>query len=231
MHYKIINQLISHIKKEQFEIDDNIPFSYLIVLLFQKIIAFCYGKIKLKTSKMVFVHPSVVIKCSNKIHLSGSVNIERGCFIDALSRDGLWLGSNVSFGFNTFLKISGSYKHLGNKIVIGNNVGLGSHGYFGCGVGYLEIGDDCIFGNYVSIHPENHNFNNLDIPIRLQGVVSFGGVKIGKNCWIGAKVTILDNTDIGDGCVVAAGAVVKGKFPANCIIGGVPAKILKYRTK
>lgn len=59
--------------------------------------------------------------------------------------------------------------------MIGNNVGLGSHGYFGCGVGYLEIGDDCIFGNYVSIHPENHNFNNLDIPIRLQGVVSLGG--------------------------------------------------------
>ena len=59
---------------------------------------------------------------------------------------------------------------------------------------------------------------------------SKGGVKIGCNCWIGAKVTILDGTEIGNGCVVAAGAVVTGKFPDNVIIGGIPAKILKYRS-
>jgi len=53
--------------------------------------------------------------------------------------------------------------------------------------------------------------------------------KVGRNCWIGAKATFLDGAEIGDGCVVAAGALVRGKFPNNCIIGGVPAKILKMR--
>ena len=56
-------------------------------------------------------------------------------------------------------------------------------------------------------------------------------ITIGNNCWIGAKVTILDGTKIGNGCIVAAGAVVKGIFPDNVIIGGVPAKILKYRNE
>lgn len=80
----------------------------------------------------------------------------------------------------------------------------------------------------MSIHPENHNYKGLQL-IRLQGVSSSGGVKIGNNCWIGAKATILDGTRIGNGCIVAAGAVVRGSFPDNVIIGGVPAKIIKQR--
>lgn len=91
----------------------------------------------------------------------------------------------------------------------------------------FEIGDDTIFGNYVSIYPENHNYKDKNIPIRLQGVNSRGVVRIGNNCWIGAKVTILDGTVIGDNCIVAAGAVVNGKFPDNVMIGGILAKIIK----
>ena len=64
--------------------------------------------------------------------------------------------------------------------------------------------------------------------IRLQGVKRTG-IKIGKNCWIGAKVTILDGVTIGDGCIVAAGAVVNSSFPDNSVIGGVPARLLKQR--
>ena len=124
--------------------------------------------------------------------------------------------------------MTGSLKQVATGVKIGNNVGLGTHGFYGCGVGSLVIGDDCIFGNYVSIHPENHNYKSVE-PIRLQGVSSHGGVKIGNNCWIGTKATILDGTVIGNGCIVAAGAVVKGVFPDNVIIGGVPAKIIKQR--
>lgn len=62
--------------------------------------------------------------------------------------------------------------------------------------------------------------------IREQGVNS-KGITIGNNVWVGAKVTFLDGAFLGNNCVVAAGAVVKGVFPDNVIIGGVPAKILK----
>lgn len=50
---------------------------------------------------------------------------------------------------------------------------------------------------------------------------------IGKNVWIGNNVTILKNSEVGDNTIIAAGAVVSGKFPANVIIGGVPAKTIK----
>ena len=55
------------------------------------------------------------------------------------------------------------------------------------------------------------------------------GVEIGKDCWIGANVCILDGVKIGDKCIVAAGAVVNKDVPSNSIVGGVPAKIIKMR--
>ena len=91
------------------------------------------------------------------------------------------------------------------------------------------MGSDVIVGNFVSMHSQNHNFDDLNVPIRLQGVNS-NGIFIGNNIWIGAKATILDGTKIGDGSIIAAGAVVKGEFPQNSIIAGVPAKVIKIRT-
>lgn len=127
----------------------------------------------------------------------------------------------------TTIRLTGSLNQIANYMKISNNVGLGTHGYYGCGVGYLEIGYNCIFGNYVSIHPENHNFSDHDVPIRLQGA-NGKGVIIGKNCWIGTKAIILDGTKIGNNCIVTAGAVVAGgEYPVNSIIGGVPAKVIK----
>lgn len=84
-------------------------------------------------------------------------------------------------------------------------------------------------GNYCSFHSENHNIEDTSIPMCLQGV-NRKGIKIGNDCWIGAKATILDGVTIGDGCVVAAGALVtKGTYPPNSIIGGVPARVIKKR--
>src|SRR5690606_14434603 len=102
---------------------------------------------------------------------------------------------------------------------------VGDFTHFGA-PGGIEIGNDVIMGSYVSFHSENHNFSDTTMLIREQGVTS-KGIKIGNNVWVGAKVTFLDGCVIGNHCVVAAGAVVNGIFPDNCVIGGVPAKIIK----
>ncbi|MFT6338188.1 MAG: acetyltransferase-like isoleucine patch superfamily enzyme, partial [Halioglobus sp.] len=99
--------------------------------------------------------------------------------------------------------------------------------YLGGG-GTLEIGNDCIVGQYFSCHPENHNYSIIEVPIRMQGV-THQGIKIGNNCWIGSKATVLDGVEIGAGCIIAAGAVVTKSFPSNSIIAGVPAKMIKRR--
>lgn len=225
----MIDRLLSRIKGEQYELDPRIPTSYLLGYFGKKILFLLYGMIRLHTFKRVFIHPSSKILCSGKLKTKGNLNIDAGCYIDALSEIGFICGRNVNLGRNTTVMLSGSLHKIGKGAILGDNIALGTHGFYGSGMGMLQIGSDVIFGNYVSIHPENHNYHDTKIPIRHQGVSSLGGVKIGDNCWIGAKATLLDGTVIGNGCIVAAGAVVKGEFPDNVIIGGVPAKIIKYR--
>jgi len=225
---KILNKIISKIKKEEFELDKNLPISYLFFFLFRKFISFLRFIIKFKVFKLGFIGKRSTILAPHLIKFDKNLMIADDCYIDALSKEGIIFGSNVSIQKRTVIECSGSLKHLGKGLKVGNNVGIGSNSFLGC-AGGIEIGDDTIIGNFVSFHSENHNFDRSDIPIRLQGV-NHKGIKIGKNCWIGAKVTILDGTVLGDGCIVAAGAVLNGKvYPKNSIIGGVPAKVIKSR--
>ncbi|MGI1999988.1 acyltransferase [Shewanella frigidimarina] len=135
------------------------------------------------------------------------------------------MGGSSSIGSFSILKVSGTLTSIGNKIDIGKNVGIGDFAHIG-GAGGVVIGNDTIADAYLSLHPENHVFIDKQQLIREQGVTR-KGIIIGSNCWIGAKVTVLDGSQVGNGCVIAAGAVVNGIFPDNVVIGGVPAKILK----
>ncbi len=224
---KVINRFLAGIRGEEFVLDDNIPLRYMLSLFCRMTVSLIYGTLIFMSANMIFVHPSSRIKCRSKIKTGKGLRIDRNCFIDALSVEGIFFGNSCSIGKNTTIECSGSLKSIGKGLVVGNNVGMGTHGFFGC-AGGVEIGDNTILGNYVSLHSENHNFHSVDVPIRLQGVTR-QGIKIGKDCWLGAKVTVLDGAQIGDGCVVAAGAVVRGIIPPYSVVGGVPAKVIKSR--
>jgi acetyltransferase-like isoleucine patch superfamily enzyme len=161
------------------------------------------------------------------IKIGKFVKIGNNVYLGALGEEGLLIGNNVGIGDYSKIVVSTDFGNPGKFIKIGNNVGIGEFAYLG-GAGGLEIGNDCIIGQYLSCHPENHEYQDLNIPIRLQGV-SRKGIRIGDNCWIGSKVSILDGVVIGAGSIIAAGAVVNKSFPPNSIIGGVPAKLLKTR--
>ncbi len=225
---KMLSKIISIIKKEEFKLDESLSSVYLLNFFISKFFAYLRFIIIFKSFKIGFVGKRSRVLAPNIISYKKNLSISDDCHIDALSVNGILLGSNVSIQKRVVIECSGSLKFLGEGLTVGNNVGIGSHSFLGC-AGGIEIGDDTIIGNFVSFHSENHNFDRGDVPIRLQGV-NRKGIKIGKDCWIGAKVTILDGTILGDGCIVAAGAVLNGKsYPDNSVIGGVPGKILKNR--
>lgn len=114
---------------------------------------------------------------------------------------------------------------IGNDIKIGDNSGLGVN----CHIrGPLTIGNDVMMGPNVRIITHSHNFERTDIPMREQkGTIT--PVHIGDDVWIGANVIILPGVSIGKGVVIGAGSVVTKNFPDYVVIGGVPAKILKFR--
>jgi acetyltransferase-like isoleucine patch superfamily enzyme len=66
------------------------------------------------------------------------------------------------------------------------------------------------------------------MPIRLQGH-TLKGIDIGEDCWLGNGVTVLDGVNVGRGCVLAAHAVVTKDVPEYAVMGGVPARVLRFR--
>lgn len=113
------------------------------------------------------------------------------------------------------------YTDCGKNIRLGKNVFINS----GCRFqdqGGIIIGDGVLIGHNVVLATLNH-----DVDPQKRSDMFPAPIRIGNNVWIGAQVTVLPGITIGDGAIVAAGAVVSRDVPANVIVGGVPAKIIK----
>lgn len=203
--------------------DSRIPTSYIFGLCLRLGTGLIRGLLFYR--RKIVIGRNSKINCLKNLKLNGGlVRIGENCELDCLSLEGLIIGRGFKLGGSSKILCTGSIQTLGKGIRIGDFVGIGEFAFIG-GAGGVKIGDDCIIGQYFSVHPENHNFKRLDVKIRDQGTTRVG-INIGKNCWIGSKVTILDSTNIGDNCVIAAGSVVRGEFPKNCVIAGVPARVI-----
>ena len=223
-----LNFFIRKIKGESYQLDNRIPIIYLIRLVFSRVLMLLRGVFIFPGRKPIFIGVRTKVKCRSKIKFGKGTSVAHNCNLDGMSTNGIVFGNNVSVGRNTTIECSGSLKNIGKGLLVGDNVGLGTDCLYGC-AGGVEIGNNTIFGNYVSLHSENHNYSDLEKPIREQGV-NRQGITIGEDCWIGAKVTILDGVVIEKGCIVAAGSLLnKGVYSKNGIYGGVPAKLIKQR--
>lgn len=231
MSNRLINKVITKIKKEPYEIDEAITLGTMFGIIFERgmmVLRGIFRKLFFKKSKgILFIGKRVKIKNKKKISFNGSATIEDGCFIEALSKSGMKVGNNFSLGKNSIIECTGVIRELGEELIIGDNVGIAANAFIAMR-GKVEIGSNTIFGPNVSIHAENHNFSDIDKPIKLQGATR-KGVKIGEDCWIGSKAVILDGVTIGSHSIIAAGAVVTKDVPEYSIVGGVPAKVIKSR--
>ncbi len=174
-----------------------------------------------------FVGRRVQIWHGRYLHLGRSVTIEDDVRIDALSQDGVWLGDNVSIGKYAMIEATGILTRLGKGFRIGDNSNLGDYNYVGA-AGGVTIGENVLIGQRVSFHSENHIFAEPGKPIKSQGV-SQKGIVVQDDVWLGAGVVLLDGVTVGQGAVVAAGSVVTGDIPPYAVVGGVPAKVIRWR--
>ena len=106
--------------------------------------------------------------------------------------------------------------------------------YSGIGInakiyGTCHIGRYVMMGTDVTIITRNHRFDRTDIPMMEQGFEEERPVYIGNDVWIGDRVLILPGVHIGDGSIIAAGAVVTKDVPPYSIVAGVPARKIRDR--
>lgn len=135
---------------------------------------------------------------------------------------GVKIGKNLkTFSITTLENPTGI--SIGNNVWIGKNVAL-----YGCNG--IIIGDDVVIAKDVSLISGNHEYSNKTVKINKQGMqMNKPPIIIGNDVWIGEKAIILKTVNIGEGCVVGAGAVVTKDTPAFSVVAGNPAVIIKKR--
>lgn len=115
----------------------------------------------------------------------------------------------------------------GKYISIGDNSGIGVN----CDVNsYTTIGKNVMMGPEVKILTHKHIFDNFEVPIREQGYLT-DKVEICDDVWIGTRAIILPGVIVGRGVIIGAGAIVTKSIPDYAIVGGNPAKVIRYRNK
>lgn len=113
------------------------------------------------------------------------------------------------------------------RLCIGEGTVLNGECYINA-QGGVTIGRYCHVGKGLTIYSSNHNFRS-SVAIPYDDVDVLKPVKIGDCVWIGANVSILPGTFIGDGAIVAMGAVVRGEVAPCTIVGGNPARVIGSR--
>lgn len=153
-------------------------------------------------------------------------------FVFRFPRATISIGNQCTLNSNFWSNLLGLYQRTiiiargSGEIRIGNNVGISGATVYA--IDSIEIGDNCRIGANVKI--VDNDFHPIDAQARLiddREQIGHRPIRIGKDVFIGMNAIILKGTELGDGCVVGAGAVVSGKYPANCVIGGNPARVIK----
>jgi len=143
---------------------------------------------------------------------------------------------SIGDNFSSFarLRLEAFDKHLDNtytpEIIIGDNVSINYDVHIGC-VNKIVIGNNILIASKVFITDHYHgniDYEALKTPPSLRKVISKGPVIIEDNVWIGEGVAIMPNVRIGKNAIIGANAVVTKDIPANAVVGGIPARIIKF---
>lgn len=123
----------------------------------------------------------------------------------------------------------GQDEHYEPEIIIGNDCNIGEFCHI-TAINKITIGDGLLTGRFVYIGDNAHgglSIEEANIPPAKRKLKSKGEIMIGKNVWIGDKVTILGGVTIGDNVIIGAGSIVTHNIPRNCMAAGMPAKVIK----
>lgn len=145
------------------------------------------------------------------------------------------IGEECSFQDYLYLTAWKEYQgdHFTPELVIGKRCNFGAFNHITC-INKVLIGDNCLTGKWVTISDNNHgttDFDTLHEAPAKRKLYTKGPVIIGNNVWIGDKASILGGVTIGDGAVIAANSVVTKNVPAYSVVGGNPAKVIKYNNQ
>ncbi len=159
-----------------------------------------YGR-RLQTEGVCFICPGV------KLELGRSATLRIGRWA--------WIGHGSK------IRVHEGEVSIGAKTVMGQECTISAYQH-------VEIGRECIVADRVMLIDFDHGVVEVERPIRLQGIYK-RDVRVGSNVWIGYGACILRGVSVGHNSVIGTNAVVTRDVPANAVVGGVPARVLRMR--
>ena len=162
-----------------------------------------------------------------KLRWRGRLRTDGICFICPgvkleIGRDAtLHLGRWSWLGHGTKIRVHEGEVHIGAKTVIGQECTVSAYQH-------VSIGRECIIADRVMLIDFDHGVVEVERPIRQQGIYK-RDVRVGHNVWLGYGACILRGVTVGDNSVVGTSAVVTRDVPANAVVGGVPARVIRMR--
>lgn len=176
------------------------------------------------------IFKNIIALIYTKIFYRGARLIRRPIYVR--SKKFLSYGRGFTTGYSCRLEMFNTGISGDKKLIIGVNCKMGDYVHIAAGERVI-IGDNCLMASKIYISDINHG--------DYSGIFEYSSpstmpdsrtlytrpVTIGNNVWIGENVSILSGVNIGDGCIIGANSVVNRNIPKNCIVAGVPAKVIK----
>jgi len=173
---------------------------YALLLARYLLLKLRFGK-RLQTNGICFICPGVRLELGRRATL----------------RIGRW----AWIGHGCKLRVHEGEVNIGAKTVIGQECTISAFQH-------VSIGRECILADRVMLIDFDHGVTEVERPIRLQGIYK-RDVRIGHNVWMGYGACVLRGVSIGDNSIVGTSSVVTKDFPANSVLGGAPARLIRMR--
>jgi acetyltransferase-like isoleucine patch superfamily enzyme len=156
-----------------------------------------------------------------RLKLDGLAFVGPGCVLQVGKQATLELGRWCWVGHNSKIRSHEGTVSIGAKTVLGQECTISSYQH-------VSIGHECVIADRVMMIDFDHGMVEVERPIRLQGIYK-RDVRVGNNVWIGYNACILRGVTVGDNAVIGANAVVTRDVPANAVVGGAPARLIRMR--
>jgi acetyltransferase-like isoleucine patch superfamily enzyme len=177
-----------------------------------------YGLLALRLLRRRFLTPT-----GRRMALDGMLFLGGGVQLQIGKAARVHFGRWVWIGHGTKIRCHEGEVRIGDKTVLGQECTISAYQH-------VSIGEQCIVADRVMMIDFDHNVAEIERPIRVQGIYK-RDVRVGNNVWIGYGAQIIRGVTVGDNAIIGASAVVTRDVPANAVVAGVPARVIRMRER
>jgi acetyltransferase-like isoleucine patch superfamily enzyme len=180
-----------------------------------------HGMLNFKYLRLIARLGRVKLRLGSRLRLDGLAFVGPGCSLEVAKGATLELGRWSWVGHGCKIRSHEGTVSIGAKSVLGQECTISSFQH-------VSIGRECIVADRVMLIDFDHGVVEVERPVREQGIYK-RDVRVGHNVWMGYGACVLRGVRVGDNAIVGTSTVVTKDVPANAVVAGVPAKILRMR--